>query len=126
MSWQAYVDTNLVGSGLVSEAAIADRSGRSIWARSSGFQWTPDEVSTVAAKFTNDDSRFLPFLIGGLKYDVVRADYEVFYARCGQVGFVVVPTTNGLVIATYEQGLVPGYCLRQVLELADYLKGVGY
>jgi hypothetical protein len=37
MSWQAYVDTNLVGTGNVSQAAIYGLNGGE-WAKSAGFQ----------------------------------------------------------------------------------------
>ena len=36
MSWQGYVDTNLVGTGKVSEAAIIGLKG-GVWATSPGF-----------------------------------------------------------------------------------------
>ncbi|KAI0470274.1 profilin [Xylaria cf. heliscus] len=37
MSWQQYIDTSLVGSGHVDQAAIVSAAGDSIWAQSSGF-----------------------------------------------------------------------------------------
>ena len=36
MSWQAYVDTNLVGTGKITKAAIHGHDG-SLWATSKGF-----------------------------------------------------------------------------------------
>jgi profilin len=36
MSWQAYVDTNLVGTGKIAKAAIIGQDGSS-WACSQGF-----------------------------------------------------------------------------------------
>lgn len=36
MSWQSYVDTNLVGTGNVTQAAIIGLKG-GVWASSSGF-----------------------------------------------------------------------------------------
>lgn len=37
MSWQAYVDTNLVGTGFVSQAGIYGLNGGGVWAASPGF-----------------------------------------------------------------------------------------
>lgn len=37
MSWQSYVDTNLVGTGYVSQAGIYGLNGGGVWAASSGF-----------------------------------------------------------------------------------------
>lgn len=39
MSWQSYVDTNLLGTGNVSQAAIYGLNGGE-WAKSAGFQVT--------------------------------------------------------------------------------------
>ncbi|KAK7747764.1 profilin, required for normal timing of actin polymerization in response to thermal stress [Diatrype stigma] len=37
MSWQAYVDSSLVGSGHIDKAAIISAAGDSVWAATSGF-----------------------------------------------------------------------------------------
>lgn len=37
MSWQAYVDNNLVGTGFVSQAGIYGINGGGVWASSAGF-----------------------------------------------------------------------------------------
>lgn len=37
MSWQAYVDTNLVGTGAVTQAGIYGLNGGGVWASSPGF-----------------------------------------------------------------------------------------
>ena len=42
MSWQAYIDTSLLGSGKVSKAAILGHDGN-VWAASAGFQPRPQE-----------------------------------------------------------------------------------
>ncbi|KAI9832705.1 MAG: profilin, required for normal timing of actin polymerization in response to thermal stress [Phylliscum demangeonii] len=36
-SWQAYVDTSLIGTGNLDKAAIFDATGTSVWAASAGF-----------------------------------------------------------------------------------------
>merc|ERR1711953_412390 len=43
MSWQSYVDEQLIASGMVTAAAIAGHDGN-IWAKSNGFNASPDEV----------------------------------------------------------------------------------
>ncbi|CAP70402.1 uncharacterized protein PODANS_3_4810, partial [Podospora anserina S mat+] len=37
MSWQAYVDSSLVGSGHIDKAAIVSAAGDSTWAANPGF-----------------------------------------------------------------------------------------
>ena len=52
MSWQAYVDTNLVGSGKLAKAAIIGLDGGgSIWAASSGYQLSPSEIQSLLQAF---------------------------------------------------------------------------
>ena len=47
MSWQQYVDSNLVGTGTVTAAGIYDKAGNP-WAYSAGFAAQVAEVKVVA------------------------------------------------------------------------------
>ena len=38
MSWQAYIDSSLLGSGVVSHAAILSNGDGSIWAKDDAFK----------------------------------------------------------------------------------------
>lgn len=54
MSWQAYVDTNLIGTGKIKDAAIHGAADGALWATSKGFNvrvFLP--VSTISARTTN-------------------------------------------------------------------------
>jgi profilin len=51
MSWQSYVDTNLVGTGSVTKAAIVGHDGGS-WAASAGFSIGADEAKALVAAFS--------------------------------------------------------------------------
>jgi profilin len=51
MSWQTYVDTNLVGTGSVTKAAIVGHDGGS-WAASAGFAVGADEAKSLVAAFS--------------------------------------------------------------------------
>lgn len=37
MSWQAYIDSSLLGTGKIDKAGIYSRAGDSTWAKSSNF-----------------------------------------------------------------------------------------
>jgi profilin len=50
MSWQDYVDVNLVGSGKVSRACIIGLDG-GVWASSPGFQVSGDEATKLLKAF---------------------------------------------------------------------------
>ncbi|EEB86933.1 hypothetical protein MPER_15940, partial [Moniliophthora perniciosa FA553] len=54
MSWQAYVDTNLVGSGKVSKAAILGQGG-GVWATSPGFDISPEEQKAIVSGFNSPE-----------------------------------------------------------------------
>ena len=51
-SWQAYVDTNLVGTNQVKAAAICGHDG-SIWAKSAAWNLTPTEAQAICKNFAN-------------------------------------------------------------------------
>ncbi|CEI87083.1 Putative Profilin [Rhizopus microsporus] len=81
MSWQAYVDTNLVGTGNVAQAAICGLEG-GIWAISPGFQLHSSEIREITEGFKNPDSvRASGLRIGEAKYFVIRADDRVIYIK---------------------------------------------
>merc|ERR1712047_165642 len=50
MSWQSYVDEQLIASGMVTAAAIAGHDGN-IWAKSNGFNASPDEVKRLLSNW---------------------------------------------------------------------------
>jgi len=52
MSWQEYVDSALVGTGKISEAAIIGHDG-TLWAQSPSFTINPDQFTRLFQSFTN-------------------------------------------------------------------------
>merc|ERR1711926_44764 len=50
MSWQSYVDEQLIASGMVTAAAIAGHDGN-IWAKSNGFNASLDEVKRLLSNW---------------------------------------------------------------------------
>ena len=53
MSWQQYVDANLVGTGMVTAAGIYDHAGNP-WAYSAGFAAQVAEVASVSGHMAAD------------------------------------------------------------------------
>lgn len=51
MSWQDYVDTSLLGSGKISDAAIAGHDGN-LWACSNTFAPKPEELAALLNAYT--------------------------------------------------------------------------
>ena len=52
MSWQEYVDAQLVQTGMVAAATITDHAGNP-WAASAGFNVDPADAAKIAAGFTD-------------------------------------------------------------------------
>jgi len=130
MSWQAYVDTSLIGSGNVDKAAIFSAAGDSKWAASHGFDISAAELKTIVDSYrdTKDvkDVQGSGFYIAGSKYMTLRADDRSLYGKKGKEGIIIVKTTQAILVAHYPETVQPGNAVTTVEQLGDYLVGVGY
>ncbi|KAI9475732.1 MAG: profilin [Benjaminiella poitrasii] len=126
MSWQAYVDNNLVGTGQVSQAAIYGLNGGE-WAKSAGFQVKPSEVQEIIGAFSNADYvRANGVHVNGVKYLLLRADERSIYGKKNSDGVCIVKTSQAFLVGTYKEGIQPGNCTKIVEGLADYLISTGF
>eukprot|EP01121_Diplochlamys_sp_Union-15-3_P014647 TRINITY_DN4699_c0_g1_i1.p1 TRINITY_DN4699_c0_g1~~TRINITY_DN4699_c0_g1_i1.p1 ORF type:complete len:127 (-),score=16.48 TRINITY_DN4699_c0_g1_i1:15-395(-) len=126
MSWQGYVDNNLVGTNLVSVGSIVGHDG-SVWATSPGFNVSADEVKKLLAGFTDPGPlRASGLFINGEKYLVLKADDRSIYGKKGTGGVVTVKTGQSILIGLYNEKIQPGQCANVVEKLADYLIENGY
>lgn len=130
MSWQAYVDTSLVGTGNVDKAAIFNSEGNSVWATSTGFTVSPAEIQEVVAAYkdTGDVKQVQStgLHIAGERFVVIKADGRSIYGKKGKEGVVIVKTNMAILVAHYPETVQPGGAANTVEQLADYLVGVGY
>uniref|UniRef100_A0A7S1V3C0 Profilin n=1 Tax=Sexangularia sp. CB-2014 TaxID=1486929 RepID=A0A7S1V3C0_9EUKA len=128
MSWQQYVDSSLLGTGTVSQAAIIDAAtGAGVWAKSAAFNLTPQEGSAIVNLFKTPGSAFATGVhIGGTKYLCIRHDDRSIYGKKGATGVVIVKCKQCVVIAYYGDSIQPGQCTNTVEKLADYLIEAGY
>ncbi len=127
MSWQAYVDSSLVGTHKIDKAAITSRAGDSTWASSTGFTLSPTEMKALAAGFDNADGiQGNGVHVHGVKYLTLRADDRSIYAKQGKEGIVCVRTKQAILLGHYDENTQPGEATKVVEALADYLLGVGF
>jgi len=131
MSWQAYVDSSLVGSGHVDKAAIISAAGDSTWASSPGFTIQPLEMKNIVAilaktKETVDKAYAEGFHIGGERYVVTRIDERSIYGRQGRTGISIVATKQAILVGHYGEGTQAGNSAQTVETLADYLINLNY
>eukprot|EP00043_Microstomoeca_roanoka_P001408 m.32516 g.32516 ORF g.32516 m.32516 type:complete len:129 (-) comp10799_c0_seq1:787-1173(-) len=128
MSWQSYVDQNLIGTGKVSKAAIHGHDGNP-WATSSGFNVTADEVKALMRCFDDQTPLYQTgIVLGGNKYMFLRANpgRSLMGRKGGDAGCIVVKTNQAVLVGVYEGGLQGGDCNLVVENLADYLVNNGY
>jgi len=126
MSWQTYVDTNLVGSGKVSKAAIVGLQG-GIWASSPGYTLSTEEQNAlITAVKTPEKAQAEGVRLGGQKFFVVRTTDRSIYGKKQADGVVIVKTVQAILVAEYLAPLQAPETTPIVEALADYLIGVGY
>ncbi|KAK3838653.1 MAG: putative profilin [Linnemannia elongata] len=126
MSWQAYVDTNLVGTGKVAKGAIFGLDG-SVWATSSDFSISGEEAKKLIAAFGDvSDIAANGLHLGGIKYVFLRNPENSIYARHGATGITAVKTNQCVLVGFYNEHQQGGDCNTVVEGLATYLIGVGY
>ncbi|KAJ3109724.1 profilin, required for normal timing of actin polymerization in response to thermal stress [Phlyctochytrium bullatum] len=105
MSWQAYVDNNLVGTGKVA----------------------PTEAQALSKAFSDPSGiRASGLHLGGVKYFTLRADDRSIYGKKDTGGAVCVKTKQAILIGIYAEPTQPGEANKVVESLADYLIGVNY
>ncbi|KAH6671887.1 putative profilin [Halenospora varia] len=128
MSWQAYIDTSLVGSGHIDKGQILSAAGDSVWATSSGFTISPDEVKEIVTGLSGKTDKLYGegLHIGGEKYVLTKAEDRSLYARKGRDGVVIVKTTQAILVGHYKDGQIAGNAAQTVEQLADYLISTGY
>merc|ERR1711916_414843 len=86
MSWQAYVDSQLVGTGYCKKGIIIGHDG-SLWAASAGFQLKGNEGQSLAKQFVDPSSAFSGgIMIAGEKYMCIKADSRSIYGKKGAGG----------------------------------------
>eukprot|EP01091_Cochliopodium_minus_P016207 TRINITY_DN59_c0_g1_i1.p1 TRINITY_DN59_c0_g1~~TRINITY_DN59_c0_g1_i1.p1 ORF type:complete len:127 (-),score=46.61 TRINITY_DN59_c0_g1_i1:66-446(-) len=126
MSWQTYVDTNLVGTKKITQGAIIGHDG-SVWSKSGNLNLTPQEGKNIAAGFGNN-SLFQSggIVLGGAKYMFLRSQDHTVIGKKGQGGVHISKTGKAIIIGIYEAPTIPSEAAIVVEKLADYLIGVGY
>ncbi|KAF9168422.1 profilin, required for normal timing of actin polymerization in response to thermal stress [Actinomortierella ambigua] len=127
MSWQAYVDDNLVGTGKVSKAGIYGLDGTK-WASSAGYEPSGEEVKALIAGIKDPSTLYANGVyLEGTKHVVLRTTPgESVYVRKDNTGATVVMTNQCILVGHFDENTQPGPSTVVVEGLADYLKGVGY
>jgi len=126
MSWQTYVDTNLVGTGKVVKAAILGLGG-GVWAASQGYSLSLDEQKAILTAYAErEETQKNGIRLSGHKFFALRVDDRSIYLKKGSDGVVIVKTKQAVLVAEYIAPTQAAEATPVVEGLADYLISVGY
>ncbi|KAK4217853.1 profilin [Rhypophila decipiens] len=133
MSWQAYVDSSLVGSGHLEKGAIISAAGDSTWAATPGFTVKPEEAKEIVAILACNgkggpvDKAFSEGIhVDGERYVAFNVEDRHIYGRKGRTGVIIVKTKQAILVGQYGEGQQAGNATTTVEALADYLIKLGY
>lgn len=126
MSWQDYVDKQLMASRCVTKAAIAGHDGN-VWAKSESFEISKDEVAKIVAGFDNESLLTSGGVtIAGTRYIYLSGTDRIIRAKLGKVGVHCMKTQQAVVISLYEEPIQPQQAASVVEKLGEYLITCGY
>ncbi|KAJ6262845.1 hypothetical protein Dda_1402 [Drechslerella dactyloides] len=122
---------SLVGSGNVDAGAIFSAAGDSVWANSSGFNVSPDEIKSLVQAYALPDKSTSSLWgeglhIAGVKYVCTKVDDRSIYGKKGKTGVCIVKTKQAIVIARYPDTVQTQSAATTTEGLADYLIKTGY
>jgi profilin len=126
MSWQSYVDDQLLATKVVTKAVIAGHDG-SIWAASEGFKISTEDIKKLLVNFENRDTLAQNGVtVAGTRYIYLSSTDRVLRARKGNSGVHVMKTVQAVIICQYEEPVVPEQCAAVTEKLGEYLITVGF
>jgi profilin len=125
MSWQAYVDQQMMDKKL-KKAAIAGFDGN-IWAKSENFNVTPEEVKKIVENYENA-AVFASSGISleGQKYVYLSGTEDVLRAKQGKGGVHIFKTNQAVLLGVYDDPMQPAEAATVTEALGSYLKNFGY
>lgn len=121
MSWQSYVDDQMVGTGQIRSAAIIGLDG-TIMASSAGYTLKPGEATAIINLFKNPANVFASGVtVAGTKFMGIKGDDRSIYGKKGATGVMLVKTGQTILLGYYDATQQPGNAANAVEKLGDYL-----
>merc|ERR1712062_869092 len=126
MSWQSYVDDQLISTKMIKNAVIAGHDGN-IWAHSAGFPVSAEELKTLLTRYASTEELAMNGVtIAGTKYMFLSATDRVVRGKKGTSGVHCIKTVQALIVCVYEDPVVPEQAATVTEKLGEYLISVGY
>ncbi|KAI9298540.1 Profilin/allergen [Neoconidiobolus thromboides FSU 785] len=123
MSWQAFVDTNLIGSNNFNKALIIDHQNN-VWATSEEkLHLSKEDFNVLEQAYEKPEVIFTHgFTIREKKYRTIKADNRSVYGKADNSGGITIVKTNRCyLIGFYDDGVKPGFASATIEELGDQL-----
>ncbi|XP_064119996.1 profilin-like [Macrobrachium rosenbergii] len=126
MSWQTYVDQQLMGSGLVAKAVIAGHDG-TCWAKSNNIEPSRDELTKLSQSFQDQNNLAMTGVhMGGEKFFYLSGTDKVIRCKKGKSGMHCMKTLQAILIAVFEEPIQHPQVASVVEALGDYLISMTY
>jgi len=126
MSWQSYVDDQLIATKVIKDALICGHDGN-IWATSAGFAATPAELKAIITNIGNSDVMAVNgVMLAGTKYMYLSGTDKVIRAKKNTSGLHIMKTVQAVIVCRYTEPVVPEQCATVTEKLGEYLISVGY
>ena len=126
MSWQGYVDNNLVGTGKVSSACIVGQKGGDRAASPRLHLSTEEQHAIIQGLADPSHLQANGVYVSGKKYLALQPNPRADYATAGGLGIWIERTNPAVLNGVYNSPQLPGDANKVVEGLADYLISVGY
>ena len=126
MSWQSYVDEQLLATKMVSQAAICGHDGN-VWATSAGFAVSAGELKHIATNFGKMSVMPMSGItVTGAKFMFLSANDRVMRGKKGTSGVHIMKTVQAIIVFVYNEPILAEQCANVTEKLGEYLIGVGY
>ena len=121
MSWQSYVDDQLLATKMVSQAAICGHDGN-VWATSGGFAVSAGELKHIATNFGNMSVMPMSGItVAGTKFMFLSANDRVMRGKKGTSGVHIMKTVQAIIVSVYNEPILAEQCANVTEKLGEYL-----
>jgi len=126
MSWQSYVDVQLISTGKVQKAAILGLKG-GVWASTPGYTLSTEEFNAAINAFEKPEATQANGIrLAGQKFFTLSANQRSVYGKKGADGCILVKTKQAVLVAEYLAPIQQPEAVNVVEKLGDYLISVNY
>jgi profilin len=128
MSWDSYIQDQLLATNHIKHAVICGHDGN-IWAKSADISVDPADLKTFITNFNQsgqENFKTSGAKMGGQKYMYLSSNEKVARFKKGTSGIHTIKTTQAFIICWYIEPTMPEQAASITEKLGDYLIQVGY